>query len=319
LKRLALLTSGGDAPGMNPAIRAVVRKCIYHGIEVWGVKRGFSGLVNQDFRPMDLASVADIIHRGGTVLKTARCPEFYREKVQEETADILKKMQVDGLVVIGGDGSFRGAMALENKGIATVGIPGTIDNDIPRSEYTIGFDTALNTVTHAVNSLRDTATSHERVYVIEVMGRNNGNIALMAGLAGGAESIMVPEKPFNLDEISNRVMRGVSRGKAHNIIMVSEGAANAIEVGEEIRLKTGMDTRVTILGHIQRGGTPSAYDRIMASRMAALAVDLLKENRSGGAVCLSRGRLRLIKYSEIFSSECIFKDDIYDLAKILSI
>jgi len=319
LSRIAVLTSGGDAPGMNAAVRAVVRKCVCEGIEILGVERGFSGLVNREISVMNVGSVADVIHRGGTMLKTARCEDFYDYGVQEEAANYLRELNIHGLVVIGGDGSYRGAWALREWGINTVGLPGTIDNDLPLSDTTIGFDTALNTVTGAINNLRDTATSHERVYVLEVMGKDTGNLALMAGLAGGAETILVPEVEFNLEEVCRRLFRGMKRGKSHSIILVAEGAASAIEVGKEIKNRTGMETRVTILGHLQRGGVPTAFDRILASRMGARAVDLLKEGTGGGAVCMCGSELVFKSFEEIFSSPLSFDHRAYELAGILSI
>jgi len=258
LKKIAVLTSGGDAPGMNAAIRAVVRKSIYHGLEIYGVRRGFAGLINREAIPMQLGSVADIVHRGGTILHTARSPEFLTSEGQEKAVRFLKDEKIEGLVIIGGDGSFKGAKVLGDAGFLAVGVPATIDNDIPCTDFCIGFDTAVNTVTDAINKVRDTATSHERTYVIEVMGRNTGYIALAAGLAGGAESIIIPEVPFDMAEVCRRLMRGVQRGKLHSIILVAEGAASAMHVADEIKRLTQQEVRVAILGHLQRGGTPTA-------------------------------------------------------------
>lgn len=291
VNKLAVLTSGGDAPGMNAAIRAVVRKAIYHGIDVMGVRRGYAGLLTNDLIPMDLGSVADIIHRGGTVLRTARCEEFKTREGQATALDNLRAAGVEGLIVIGGDGSFRGAQALHEQGMLTIGIPGTIDNDIAGTDVTIGFDTAVNTAVSAIDRIRDTATSHDRTYVIEVMGRVSGHIALAAGLAAGAESILVPEFPLQWREICERLKRGHQRGKLHSIILVCEGAGRGMEVGEFIRSCTGFETRVTVLGHIQRGGSPTAQDRILASQMGAEAVDLLRAGQGGRIVAWQKGSL----------------------------
>ncbi|NLX90006.1 MAG: 6-phosphofructokinase [Firmicutes bacterium] len=319
MKKIAVLTSGGDAPGMNAAIRAVVRKSIYHGLEIYGIKRGYLGMINREIRQLQLGSVADTIHRGGTILHTARCPEFLKPEGQEKAFTFLREQQIDGLVIIGGDGSFRGAKVLEEAGFHTVGVPGTIDNDIPFSEYSIGFDTAVSTVTDAINKVRDTATSHERIYVIEVMGRNSGFIALQAGLAGGAESIIVPEAPFDLAEVCSRLMRGAKRGKLHSVILVAEGAASAISVGEEIQKLLQMEVRVTILGHLQRGGTPTAFDRVLASRLGAKAIDLLLEGKRGCAVGLWKGEIKATPYEEIFTHSKEFPWDDYRTAAILAI
>ena len=289
MKKIGVLTSGGDSQGMNAAIRAVVRKGIYHGLEVIGVQRGYAGLINGEFQRMTLGSVADIIHRGGTILRTARSDEFKTPEGFERAVTQARQEGIQGLVVIGGDGSFRGAHALTDHGIPTIGVPATIDNDIPCTDYTIGFDTAINIVVDAIDKIRDTATSHERTYVIEVMGRQSGYIALMAGLAGGAESILVPEIPYDINEITEKLKRGHARGKRHSIILVAEGAASAFAVSDQITKLTGFETRVTILGHIQRGGSPTAYDRIMASRLGAKAVDLLIEGKGGYMVGMACG------------------------------
>ena len=319
MKKIAVLTSGGDAPGMNAAIRAVVRKSIYHRLGIYGIRHGFAGLLNKELRPMELGSVADIIHRGGTILQTARSAEFMTQEGQEKAFAFLRKEDVENIVVIGGNGSFKGAKVLQDAGFNTVGVPATIDNDIPCTDFCIGFNTAINTVTDAINRVRDTATSHERIYVIEVMGRDSGQIALFAGLAGGAESIIVPEAPFDLGKVCSRLMRGVQRGKLHSIILVAEGAASGLHVGEEIERLTQLEVRVTILGHIQRGGTPTAFDRILASRMGSKAVDLLMEGWGGHIVGYHKGEIKAIPYEELFNSEKEFLWNFYDLAGILAI
>lgn len=319
MRKIGVLTSGGDAPGMNAAIRAVVRKAIYHGLEVVGVRRGYHGLICGEYDIMRLGSVADIIHRGGTVLLTARAPEFLAEEGRAKALAVIRESGIDALVVIGGDGSFRGAAALEKMGFPTVGVPGTIDNDIACTDYSIGFDTAVNNVTDAINKVRDTATSHERVYVIEVMGRTSGHIALAAGLAGGAESILVPEIPYQIDEVVERLQRGVKRGKLHSIILVAEGAAGALKTGEEIKARTNMDVRVTILGHLQRGGTPTAFDRVLASRLGAAAVDLLLSGCHGHMLGLVSGNVCSTPFEEALAQEKPFPEDLYRLATILAI
>lgn len=319
MKRIAVMTSGGDAPGMNAAVRAVVRKGIFHGLEVYGIKRGYAGLISGEIERMDLSSVADIIHRGGTILRTARCEEFKNPKVQEEAVEILKAKGIEGIIVVGGDGSFMGAKALSNLGIPTIGIPGTIDNDIPCTDYCIGFDTAVNTAIDAINKIRDTATSHERTFVIEVMGRNAGDIALASGLAGGAESILIPEFETNLDVVIHRLLQGQKRGKLHSIIVVAEGVASGFDIGKVIEERTGFDTRVIVLGHIQRGGSPSSFDRILASRLAAKGVDLLLNNEAGKMVGIVDNNIVATDIVEALKQKHTVNKELYDLAKVLSI
>lgn len=320
MKRIGVLTSGGDAPGMNASVRAVVRKAIFSGLEVIGIERGYSGLINGEYREMNLSSVADIIHRGGTILRTARSERFKTPEGRKQAADFLKEKNIEGLVIIGGDGSFRGAQRLsEEQGIRFIGVPGTIDNDIPCTDYSIGFDTAVNNVVDAINKIRDTATSHERTYVIEVMGRNSGAIALEAGLAGGAETILIPEIKVDLDETVEKLWRGHQRGKLHSIIIVAEGAGSAIEIGKVIKEKTGFDTKITILGHIQRGGTPTAFDRTIASRMGALAVDLLIAGQDKKMVGVVSGDLKDYDIDYALSQKKSIDKSVYELAGILAI
>ncbi|NLM51763.1 MAG: 6-phosphofructokinase [Firmicutes bacterium] len=319
MRRIGVLTSGGDAPGMNAAIRAVVRKSIYHGLEVIGFRRGYHGLIYGDYLKMELGSVADIIHRGGTILRTARSPEFMQPEGRQKALEVIEASGIEGLVIIGGDGSLRGAVELEKLGVHTVGVPGTIDNDIACTDYTIGFDTAVNNVIDAINKVRDTATSHERVYVIEVMGRSAGYIALMAGVAGGAESILVPEIPYDLQEVIERMHRGVKRGKLHSIILVAEGASSAMEVADVIKKETKMDVRVTILGHLQRGGTPTAFDRMLASRLGAAAVDLLRSGSHGSMLGLVGNEIKSTPYEEALQQAKPFPKELYHLATILAI
>ncbi|MBA4601598.1 6-phosphofructokinase [Thermoactinomyces mirandus] len=319
MERIAVLTSGGDAPGMNAAIRAVVRTGHYHGLEVYGIISGYAGLIEGNMKRLSLRSVGDIIHRGGTVLYSARCDEFKTEAGRKNAVEQLKKNKIDGLVVIGGDGSFRGAKALTSLGFPTIGIPGTIDNDISGTDFTIGFDTAINTVIECIDRIRDTATSHERAYVIEVMGRNAGDIALWAGLADGAESILIPEAPFDLDEVIERVRFASERGKRHSIIVLAEGVGSGVEFGEKIKQALSVETRVTVLGHVQRGGSPTAFDRVLASRMGAKAVELLVKGEKDKMVAIRNNKVLGVNIDEAFANKHLPDLELYELAKILSI
>ncbi|MBF8984083.1 6-phosphofructokinase [Lutibacter sp. B2] len=319
MRTIGVLTSGGDAPGMNAAIRAVVRTGIYHNVKVMGIENGYNGLINGDIKEMDLSSVGDIIHKGGTILKTARCEEFRTEEGRKKGINVLNVFGIEGLVVIGGDGSFQGAQKLSQEGIKTIGIPGTIDNDLGYTDYTIGFDTAMNTVLDSISKIRDTSASHGRANIIEVMGRHCGDIALYSGLAGGAESIIIPEQNYNIDEICRKLIKGKSRGKLHSIIMLAEGIGNAFEFGNEIGEKTGIDTRVTVLGHTQRGGSPTAFDRILASKMGAKAVEVLLNGKSGRAVGIKDNKLFAMDIDEVISTKKEFDEEMYELTKILSI
>jgi len=319
LRTIGVLTSGGDAPGMNAAIRAVVRTSIYNNIRVMGIERGYAGLINGEIREMDLSSVGDIIHRGGTILKTARCEEFKTDEGRNKAANVLNIFGIDGLVVIGGDGSFMGAQKLNSEGIKTIGIPGTIDNDLPYTDYAIGFDTAVNTVLDSISKIRDTSISHERASIIEVMGRHCGDIALYAGLAGGAESVLVPEEEFEIDDVCKKLIQGKVRGKLHNIIMLAEGRGNAFELKKEILDKTGIEARVTVLGYIQRGGNPTALDRILASRMGAKAVELLIDGKSSRVVGIKNNKIIDMDIDEALSTEKKFNNEMYKLTRVLSI
>ena len=318
MKRIGVLTSGGDAPGMNAAIRAVVRMGVYSCVEVIGIRRGYWGLIEGDAIPLDIGSVADIIHRGGTILHTARSDEFMTEAGREKALHNAKKLGIEGLIVIGGNGSFAGAKALADMGFPTMGIPGTIDNDIPCTDYTIGFDTAVNTVIDAINKIRDTATSHERIFVLEVMGRNSGQIALMAGLAGGAESLIIPEETITVKEVADKIKRGFKRGKKHNIVLVAEGAGSGLEVGRGIEELLGLETRVTILGHIQRGGTPTAFDRALASRLGGRAVELLVSGAGGRMVGMIGCQIKDNDLGFALAQETAIDLEVYRLANILS-
>jgi len=299
VKRIGVLTSGGDAPGMNAAIRAVVRTCVYRGIDCIGIRRGWNGLINGDIIKMDADSVNHIINCGGTILYTARSQEFMTEEGQRKAADICKLLGLEGIVAIGGDGTFRGALALSERGISVVGIPATIDNDIACTDYTLGYDTAANTAVEAIDRLRDTMQSHERCSVVEVMGRNAGHLALYVGLAVGATAVLVPEKPLNFDkDVVEKIRTARLNGKTHYMIVVAEGAASALEVGQKIKDAIGLDPRVTVLGHIQRGGTPSARDRVMATRMGYQAVMTLAEGKTNRLICTVRGILKDVDIAE---------------------
>ncbi len=319
IRKIGVLTSGGDAPGMNAAVRAVVRRGISLGAEVVGVRRGYAGLIAGDFMELTVSSVGDIIHRGGTFLQTARSDHFLTEEGQQEALASARAAGIDGLVVIGGDGSFRGALQLTRMGLPSVGIPATIDNDIDGTDRTIGFDTAVNTCLDAIRKIRDTATSHERTFVLEVMGRDSGWIALAAGLAGGAESILLPERPLPMDEVVTRLKRGVERGKRHTLIIVAEGAGSGFEVGREIREKTGYDTRVMVLGHIQRGGSPTALDAMLASRMGAKAAEVLMEGRGGLFIGVKNEELVTAPLEQVLGRRKDIPDELVDLAEILAI
>ena len=290
IKTIGVMTSGGDAPGMNAAIRAVVRQAIARGKKVKGIKRGYAGLLQEEIIDMDAHSVSEIIQRGGTILQTARCLEFIEPEVQKKAADICKKHGIDGLVVIGGDGSFKGAQKLAALGINTIGLPGTIDLDIACTEYTIGFDTAVNTAMEAIDKVRDTSTSHERCSIIEVMGRGAGYIALWCGIANGAEDVLLPER-YDYDEqaLVNHIIEGKKKGKQHHIIINAEGIGHSASMAKRIEAATGIETRATILGHMQRGGSPTCKDRVYASTMGALAVDLLCKGASNRVVGYRHG------------------------------
>ncbi len=318
MRKIAVLTSGGDAPGMNAAIRAVVRTGIEKGLKVMGIQRGYNGLINGEIFEMDTHSVSDIIQRGGTILRTARCEEFKTEEGRKKAAGILKAFGIDGLVVIGGDGSFHGAQLLSKLGINTIGLPGTIDNDLAYTDYTIGFDTSINTVLDSINKLRDTSTSHERASVVEVMGRNCGDIALYAGVAGGAESIITPEKGYDKDELCKNILEGKLRGKMHNLILLAEGVGGANELAKYIEEVTGIETRATILGHIQRGGSPTCMDRILASRMAYKAVELLIEGKSARVIGTKNGKIIDLDIDEALAIERSFDERLYEISSVLS-
>ncbi len=320
IKTIGVLTSGGDAPGMNAAMRAVVRVGSYHNLRVMGIKRGYNGLMNGDMVEMDARSVSDVLQRGGTSLFTARCLEFKEPAGVKKAYEVAKVFGLDGLVVIGGDGSFRGAKDLCAAGLPTVAIPATIDNDIDCSEYTIGYDTCLNTVIEAVDKIRDTSASHDRCSVIEVMGRNAGYIAANAAIACGADVVIVPEYEWDFDsDVIRPILASKARGKRHSIVVVAEGIGGVIELAKEIEEKTGMESRATILGHVQRGGSPSVRDRVTASQMGAHAVELLLEGKANRIVCMKNGEITDIGIEEGLALKKKLPNELMDLAKKLSV
>lgn len=291
LKKIGVLTSGGDAPGMNAAVRAVTRAAIRMGMQVYGIRRGYNGLINGDVIEMNERSVSDIIQRGGTMLYTARCPEFRTEEGVNKAKDKCKELGLEGIVVIGGDGSFRGAADLSAKGILCVGLPGTIDNDISCTEYTIGYDTAMNTAMEMVDKLRDTAQSHDRCSVVEVMGRGAGFIAVNTGVACGATYVITSEVPYDLDVIAKKMLESRKTGKQHFIIIVSEGVGHSDEIARTLQEKTGIEARTTILGHVQRGGSPTVRDRVVASQMGYYAVNLLSQGIGNRVVGMQNNKI----------------------------
>lgn len=320
MHKIAVLTSGGDAPGMNAAVRAVVRTARNLGMMVYGVHRGWEGLLSNQIEELENHSVSDMVQRGGTFLKTARCPEFTTLEGQKIAAETLDAYGIEGLVVIGGDGTFRGAKALsENFGYKCMGIPGTIDNDLAYTDYTLGFDTAVNTVLSAINNLRDTMQSHDRVSLIEVMGRHCGDIALYAGIAGGAEVVLIPEKELNLDEVVKRLNKSKLRGKTSNMIVLAEGAGNRDEIVQYINSKANVDIKITHLGHVQRGGAPTMADRILATRFALKAVEMLSDEKSvSSAIGIKNNEIISVPFNIVFDQKKEFNEELYQAVKLLS-
>lgn len=320
MKRIALLTSGGDAPGMNAAIRAVVRSACYFGMEVCGIERGYAGLIEDSVIPMEMRSVSNIVQYGGTKLRTARCLEMMTKEGQKRAVETLHKHGIEGLVVIGGDGSFRGAKVLsEDYGIPTIGIPGTIDNDLEYTDYTLGFDTAVNTCLDIINKLRDTMTSHERVAVVEVMGRHCGDIALYSGIATGAEIIVVPEIVFDMEDIVARIDRSRANGKFSNIIIVAEGVMSANEFAKQMQTMTSHSVRPTCIGHVQRGGSPSMADRMLAAQFGNKAVRLLKEGIGNRVVGIKDNKIIDMDIIEAVSMKKTFNYELYETLRMISL
>ena len=318
MKKIGVLTSGGDAPGMNAAIRAVVRYGIFAGMEVVGIERGYAGLLENKMIPMTMRSVSDIIQRGGTILRTARCLEFKTPEGQEKGVENLRKAGIEGLIVIGGDGSFMGAKALSERGFPAVGIPGTIDNDLAYTDYTLGFDTACNTVLDAINKIRDTMTSHERVSIVEVMGRRCGDIALYAGLGGGAEVIIVPEHQLSIETICERLTESKERGKLSGIVVLAEGAGHANDLAKEIEQRTGFSIRSSVLGHLQRGGSPSMKDRYLGTSMGVYAVKLLEKGIGNRIVGIHKNKIFDMDIVEGCAMKKQFDYELYNMAAIVA-
>ena len=318
MKTIGVLTSGGDAPGMNAAVRSIVRSAEAMGIKVKGVMRGYNGLIENHFVDLDIRSVSDIIQRGGTVLYTARCPKFKTEEGIQEAIKNCKANGIEGLIVIGGDGSFRGARDLSLRGIPCIGLPGTIDNDIAATDYTIGFDTAMNTVVEMVDKLRDTACSHDRCSVVEVMGHGAGDLALQCGLAVGATSVIVPEKTYDPEAVITKIRETQKRGRNHFIIVVSEGLCDVRELAKQIEESTGIESRATILGHIQRGGSPTLRDRVVASKMGYAAVELLKNGIGNRVIALKNCEIVNYDIFEALNMPKTFDEETYLLANMIS-
>jgi 6-phosphofructokinase 1 len=319
IKRIGVLTSGGDVPGMNACVRAVVRYAIYNKLEVMGIYRGYAGLIYDEVKPLDHHSVSNIINRGGTILKTARCPEFLTEEGQRRVVGTIKKNNIDALIIIGGNGTHRGAYELFKKWqIPLVGVASTIDNDLNGIDYSIGFDTAANTALEAIDKIRDTATSMERIFVVEVMGRDCGLIALQVGLAAGAEEILIPERKYDFNEICHDIANGNLRGKVSWIIIVAEGACSALDLGNRIKELTDLETRVVVLGHIQRGGAPTARDRILAARTATKAVDLVLKGEFGKTVGAGDDNLNIVDIEFAIKKKEIDYHGLYRLIRILT-
>lgn len=319
IKKIGVLTSGGDAPGMNAAIRAVVRTALSKGMEVYGIRRGYVGLISGDIIKMDARSVSDIIHRGGTMLYTARCPEFRTEEGLQKAKDTCEELGLEGIVVIGGDGSFRGAADLSARGILCVGLPGTIDNDIACTDYTIGYDTAMNTAMEMVDKLRDTSQSHDRCTVVEVMGRNAGYIAVNTGIACGAIEIITREVPYDLDAIAKKMLEAKANGKQNFVIVVSEGIGNANEIAKIIEEKTHIESRATILGHVQRGGSPTVRDRVLAAELGHYAVDLLEQGIGNRVVGIQKDEIVDFDIQEALSMKKAYETELHKIAEQIAI
>ncbi|MCL1884159.1 MAG: 6-phosphofructokinase [Defluviitaleaceae bacterium] len=317
--RIGILTSGGDAPGMNAVIRAVVRTGLHYNMRVYGIKTGYEGLFKGDIEEMSADDVSGIIHHGGTILRTARCSEMMTEEGQARAAEICKVMRLDAIIVIGGDGSFKGAASLARQGVGVVCIPATIDLDMECSEYTIGFDTAVNTAADAIIRIRDTSSSHERCSVVEVMGRNAGYLALWCGLTGAAEEVLIPEYPVDVKSVTAQILSNRAKGKRHNLIVVAEGIGDSVNLSKEIERVLGIEARGTVLGHLQRGGTPTAIDRMHATVMGHMAVEAIKNKNVNKVVVVRGGKHELLDLEEAFSIKREYDPKMYELTKIMAV
>ncbi|MGB9789022.1 6-phosphofructokinase [Thermotoga caldifontis] len=319
MKSIAVMTSGGDSPGMNAAIRAVVRYGVRNGLKVFGIERGYCGLIDGAIREMSFASVAGIMEKGGTILRTSRCGEFLTKEGREKAARNLAKFGIEGLVVIGGEGSLTGSVVFHKEfGVPVIGIPGTIDNDIAYTDMCVGVDTCLNTVVDAIQKLKDTATSHERAFIVEVMGRESGYIALMSAIATGAEAVIIPEVPVDLDQLAARLLEERKRGKLNCIVVVAEGAGKAEDVARKLSAKIGYETRISVLGHIQRGGSPTAFDRLLATRMGVRAVQALLDGEKCATTILKAGKIELVETEKVVATKKQLDLSLYDLCMTLS-
>lgn len=322
ISRIGILTSGGDAPGMNPCIRSVVRTAIHHGCKVIGIQSGYAGLLEQELQEMNMRSVSNIIQRGGTILKTSRCKEMHEREGRAKAGRILRGHDINGLIVIGGDGSFHGAHLLyKEEGVNVIGLPGTIDNDLYGTDYTIGYDTAVNTALESIDKIRDTAASHDRLFLVEVMGRHAGFIALAVGIAGGAEEILIPETPTDVPALCERILNGIKKGKTSSIIVVAEGdeAGNALTIAEKLKNRTGLDSRVCILGHIQRGGSPGANDRVLATKLGYHAVNAILDGKTDVMVGEVNGDIHYTSLEDTWTKTKKFDQDLLELAKIMAL
>ncbi len=318
-KKIGLITSGGDCPGMNSAIRAVVRTALYNGIEVLGFLKGYKGILEKYVIPLGTLEVSGIMQKGGTILQTARCPQFLEEEYQIKAAKNIKELKIDGMVVIGGEGSLKGAIALERQGIKCIGIPGSIDNDIPFTDMAIGVDTALNTILRAIDSIKDTASSHDRAFIIEVMGRHCGYLAVVAGITCGAEYTLIPESPINIEKIAQSLKKRYEEGRTNAIIIVAEGAGSANDVANQLKDKIGFEIRISVLGHIQRGGSPTAFDRLLASRLGRSAVELLIEGKHSVMVGLQNSKIIDTPLTDVATVKKKLDRDFLSLALMLGI
>jgi 6-phosphofructokinase 1 len=319
MRKIAILTSGGDCPGMNAAIRSVVRTSLSLGVEIYGIEQGYKGLIGNKILKMDTKSVANIIQRGGTFLRSARCEEFKTEEGQKKALDVLKDNKIDGLIVIGGDGSLKGAKVLhENYGVNVVGLPGSIDNDIYGTDMSIGVDTALNTIVNCIDMINDTASSHDRTFLIEVMGRNCGYLALKSAIAGGAEAVLIPEVPYDIKSIIRKIQSRYEEGKTRSIVIVAEGVGSAYDFGKVFGMIGGFETRITILGHLQRGGSPTVFDRFLATRLGTAAVEELLAGNSGVMLGLNKSKINAISFDEVLGNKKVIDKKMIEIAEILS-